>query len=181
MFSQACQEFCQQFCLRRVYIPLGRHPPPGRHSQPGRHPQPGRHSETGRHPLDRTPPPFPEQTHAQPPRLRMQWTVRILLECFLVDKVFTALELDDNGKFYSCWTQMALFRSSDLFPGRNRKIFIYPSPCFAFKSFKLEENPNKEAGWFFAQLVVVSEQQGKAMVLDIISECHLCFIKHRRK
>ena len=76
---------------------------------------------------------------------------------------------------------MALFRSSDLLPGRNRKIFIYPSPCFAFKSFKLEENPNKEAGWFFAQLVVVSVQQGIAVVLDIILECHLCFIKHRRK
>ena len=41
--------------------------------------------------------------------------------------------------------------------------------------------PNKEAGWFFAQLVVVSKQQGIAMVLDIILECHLCFIKHRRK
>ena len=76
---------------------------------------------------------------------------------------------------------MALFRSSDLFPRRNRKIFIYPWPCFAFKSFKLEEYLNKEAGWFLAQLVVVSEQQGKAMVLHIISECYLCFIKHRRK
>ena len=147
MFSQACQEFCPGGCI----------PPqedtPTRQTPPGQKPLP------------------PGKTPAQPPRRRLQWTVRILLECFLVDKmlmkVFTAPEFDDNGKFYSCRTQMALFQSSDLFPGRNRKIFIYP--CFAFKYFKLEENPNKEAGWLFAQLVVVPEQQGKAMVLDIIS------------
>ena len=57
--------------------------PPGHRPLLGRH-APGRHP-LGRHPLGRHPPP-----HISRP---LQWTVRILLECILVDRILFVLLL----------------------------------------------------------------------------------------
>ena len=88
MFLQACVK--NSVLGGQVYTPLGKHPllgrhPPGRHP-PGRHP-PGQTPFSG-HPPMQAPPgrQAPLGRHPPPPTSRrlLQRTVRILLECILV-------------------------------------------------------------------------------------------------
>ena len=95
--SCVCQEFCPGGgCLPQCmlgYNPPGRHPHPGQtptHPWADTHPPLGRHpptpGQTPTHPWADTPP------GRQPPRRLLLRTVRILMECILVEKNSTCDE-----------------------------------------------------------------------------------------
>ena len=111
IFTGICQSFCSQgedVCLsacwdtpKEAHPPVGSTPPFGKHTSLGSTPPSGKHipleahTPPGSTPPRSTPPP-PGSTpgkHTPHPPLRrsLQRTVRILLECFLVVRIFPPL------------------------------------------------------------------------------------------